>query len=70
MSYLDFLFSPNVLFLFHNPIQDTHYIKMSWNFRLLWAVAVSQAYFIYDDLDRFARYWPDILQDAPVLEFV
>ena len=51
------------------PSRISQYIQFSYVFSLLLAVAVSQTFLVFNDLDIFEEYWLGILQDAPLLEF-
>ena len=67
---LDFLsFSLTSFLCSRTPSRISQYIQFSYVFSLLFAMAVSQTFLVFNDLDIFEEYWSDILQDVPLLEF-
>ena len=66
--FLSFL--PNILFLFQNPIQETHYISHHVSLGRFLAVTVSQTFPVFDDLNCFWKLQSSTLQGTPLLEFI
>ena len=66
--FLSFL--PDILFLFQNPIQDTHYISHHVSLGRFLAVTVSQTFPVFDDLNCFWKDQSSMLQGTPLLEFI
>lgn len=52
-----FIVIPKVLFLFQDPIQDTHCIYLSGLLKLFFVVTDSQTFFVSDVVDSFEENW-------------